>query len=158
MGYAINKGHPMIEIFAITPASSKPIWFIVVVCAILAVLIVVFILLAYSSQNSHVEVHPDSIKIVGDFWGRTIPLSSISVNEAKLIDLNDSREYRPKWRILGTGLIGYSSGWFRLYNGEKALVYLTNKNSVVYAPTSLGYLLLLTIDEPDKFLDALRSR
>ncbi len=104
----------MIEIFAITPASSKPIWFIVIVCAILAVLFVALIFVAYSSQNSRVEIHPDSIKIAGDFWGRIIPLSSISVNEAKLINLDNAKEYRPKWRTFGTGLIGYSSGWFRL--------------------------------------------
>lgn len=150
----------MVEIFAITPASSKPIWFIFVVCALLLVVIIVLIIVAYSSQHSRVEVSADNIKIVGDFWGRTIPLHVIKANEAKFVnlELEQDQGYRPKWRMLGTGLIGYASGWFRLYNGEKALVYLTDKRSLVYAPTTQGYSLLLSVNEPDNFLAALRTQ
>ena len=34
-------------------------------------------------------------------------------------------QLRPGLRTMGTGLPGYRAGWFRLRNGEKALLYLT---------------------------------
>ena len=58
--------------------------------------------------------------------------------------------------IDGTGLPGYQAGWFRLRNGEKALVYLTDRGRAVYVPTTAGYSVLLSPAEPDAFLAALR--
>ena len=60
-------------------------------------------------------------------------------------------------RTWGTGLPGYQSGWFRLRNGERALVYLTDRRKAVYVPTALGYSLLLSPDDPGAFLSALEA-
>ena len=64
----------------------------------------------------------------------------------------------PRSRTMGTGMPGYGAGWFRLANGDKALVYLTTPERVVYVPTREGYALLLSVERPEAFLDALRSR
>jgi hypothetical protein len=58
---------------------------------------------------------------------------------------------------MGTGLPGYQAGWFRLRNGEKALVYLTDRRRAVYVPTTAGYDVLLSPEDPDGFLRALAS-
>ncbi len=58
-------------------------------------------------------------------------------------------------RTNGAGLPGYQAGWFRLQSGEKALVFVTDLERVVYVPTNEGYSLLLSVEEPDEFLDAL---
>lgn len=58
---------------------------------------------------------------------------------------------------MGTGLPGYQSGWFRLANGERALLYLTDRSKAVHVPTTLGYSLLLSPDDPDAFLSALKA-
>ena len=58
---------------------------------------------------------------------------------------------------MGTGLPGYQAGWFRLRNGEKALLYLTDRARAVYIPTTAGYSLLLSPADPDGFLSQLRS-
>jgi hypothetical protein len=60
-------------------------------------------------------------------------------------------------RTLGTGLPGYKAGWFRLGNGEKALVYLTDLERAVYVPTRAGYSLLLSPADPQAFLNALAA-
>jgi hypothetical protein len=52
---------------------------------------------------------------------------------------------------------GYQSGWFRLKNGEKALLYLTDRSRAVYVPTTAGYSVLLSPDDPDGFLKALTA-
>jgi hypothetical protein len=48
-------------------------------------------------------------------------------------------------------------GWFRLRNGEQALLYLTDTSRAVYVPTTAGYSVLLSPQEPDEFLAAVRN-
>lgn len=93
---------------------------------------------------------------MGDFWGRSIPLESLKSSEVRILDLNNRSEYLPKRRTLGTGLPGYASGWFRLRNGEKALVYLTSGKQVVYIPTSSNYSLLLSVEQPERLIELLQ--
>ena len=56
---------------------------------------------------------------------------------------------------MGTGLPGYLAGWFKLQNGEKALLYVTYTSSVVRIPTRNGYQVLLSVQDPHRFLEAL---
>ena len=57
---------------------------------------------------------------------------------------------------MGTGLPGYKAGWFKLQNGEKALLSLTDTRRAVYVPTSRGFALLVSPAQPDSFVAALR--
>jgi hypothetical protein len=66
-------------------------------------------------------------------------------------------ELQPTRRTFGTGLPGYRSGWFRLRNGERALLYLTDEARAVYVPTTAGYSVLLSPRDPDQFVAALRT-
>jgi hypothetical protein len=59
---------------------------------------------------------------------------------------------------MGTGLPGYAAGWFRLTNGERALLYVTTRERVLYVPTQAGYALLLSPSDPDGMLADLRRR
>ena len=148
----------MPEIYPIVPASAKPIWILGVVCIILVIVFAALAYTAYSARNSRIEVGENQLRLVGDFWGRSIDFSSLQLDNAAIIGLDSSSNYAPRRRTFGTAVPGYASGWFRLHNGEKALAYLTNRESVVYIPTSLGYSLLLSADRPQQFLEALRSR
>jgi hypothetical protein len=132
-------------IFPIVPASPKPIWILGAVCIFLVIIFAALAYTAYSARNSRLEVGENQLRLVGDFWGRSIDFSSLQLDNAAIIGLDSSSNYAPR-------------RWFRLHNGEKALAYLTNRESVVYIPTSLGYSLLLSADRPEQFLDALRSR
>lgn len=145
------------DVFAISPASPKPLWFLAIICLLLAVVFMALMYTAYSSRNSRVEIKSDRIKLVGDFWGREIPYKLLNVSAARILDISGSSEYTPKRRTLGTGLPGYASGWFRLRNGEKALVYLTKRQNVIYVPTSEGYSLLLSVEEPERFISTLQQ-
>lgn len=131
-------------------------WFLAVITFLLTLILAVLVYTGYSSLNSRVELKGNQLRLVGDFWGRTIPLELLEVSEARILDLKGRSEYSLKRRTLGTGLPGYASGWFRLRNGEKALVYLTRSERVVYIPTSLDYSLLLSLEQPEKFLETLQ--
>lgn len=146
------------DVFAISPASSKPLWFIAVICIIIAIVFMALAYTAYSSQKSRVEIDTDRIRLVGDFWGREVPFEQIDVADAHILNLHKKSALAPRRRTLGTGLPGYASGWFKLRNGEKALVYLSRWTDVVYLPTSDGYSLLLSVENPHAFLDTLQRR
>ena len=146
------------EVFSISPASSKPLWFIAIITVILICVLAALIYGGYSSRHSRVELESDRLRLVGDFWGRTIPLESIDISKSRILDLDRQSQYSLKWRTFGTSLPGYASGWFKLRNGEKALVYLTRRNRIVYLPTSLDYVLLLSIEQPERFLETLQKR
>ena len=148
----------MSEVFPIAPGSAKPIWLLSFICVLLLTIFVALAYTAYSARHSRFEVHPGRLDLVGDFWARSIPIHSIRIEQAAVLDLVRSPEYSPTRRTFGTGLPGYASGWFRLKNGEKALIYVTRRESVVYLPTSLGYSLLLSADRPQELLAALRSQ
>lgn len=144
------------DTFAISPASPKPLWLLGIICILLAVILAALAYTAYSSRHSSVEIDSNRIKLVGDFWGREIPFKLLNISDARILDLTTKTEYAPKRRTFGTGLPGYASGWFRLRNGEKALVYLTKRDNVVYLPTSDGYSLLLSVEDPQRFIQTLQ--
>ena len=147
----------MPEVFAIVPASAKPIWLLAAICLLLSMILLALAYTGYSSRHSRIEVGDGQLRLVGDFWGRSIPVQSLQLEQSAVLDLRASSEYASRRRTLGTGLPGYASGWFRLHSGEKALVYLTDRESVIYLPTSLGYSLLLSADRPRELLAALHS-
>lgn len=74
-----------------------------------------------------------------------------------MVDLGSEPSLRPRWRTFGTAVPGYSSGWFRLRDGQKALAFLTRTDRILYAPTHQGYALLISVAEPERLAEALRG-
>jgi len=147
----------MVEVFQIVPGPAKAL----ILCGGLALLMAVgtvgFGYLTWSTRNVRVEVSPDTVRIRGDLFGRAIPRATLRSAEASAIDLNAQRDYAPRRRTFGTGLPGYLAGWFRLQNGEKALVFVTDRERVVRVPTTAGYSLLVSVSDPPAFLNALAA-
>ena len=148
----------MLDVFPILPASAKPLWWLASICGLLLLICAVLGYTAYASRHSRIEVGGGELRIVGDFWGRSIPIAALRLDQAAVVDLDEAPELAPKRRTLGTGLPGYASGWFRLHSGEKALVYLTTRNSVVHIPTAQGYSLLLSAERPRELLETLEAQ
>lgn len=145
------------QVFSIAPAGLKLLWVLVPVALVLAVVVAVLALSASGAWASRFEVSQAGLRIRGDFYGRFVPVDALRVDAARRVDVGSGAELRPRLRTWGTGLPGYLSGWFRLANGERALVYLTDRRKAVHVPTSMGYSLLLSPDDPDAFLAALRA-
>lgn len=144
--------------FPIAPAESRYLWFLIPIGAILVGVMILLAISVRGARASRFEVLPSGLRLSGDLYGRTIPFNELRVEMARRIDLTAEPQLRPGWKRSGTGLPGYQSGWFRLKNGEKALLYLTDRSKAVYIPTSAGYSVLISPADPDGFLSALRSR
>ena len=63
----------------------------------------------------------------------------------------------PALRTFGTSIGGYKAGWFRLRDGERALLYVTDPTRVAYVPTTNGYAVLVSVADPAAFLTSLRK-
>ncbi len=145
------------QVFAIAPGGMRPLWVFLAAALLLAAIFALLAVSVMGSRWSRFEVSRQGLRIRGDYYGRQLPAATLRVTEGRRVDLNASTELRPRLKTWGTGLPGYQSGWFRLRNGEKALVYLTDRTKAVYVPTTAGYSLLLSPDDPDGFLAALKA-
>ena len=145
----------MPEVFPIIPASQKAFWFLYTIAGLLIALSVALAYVGWGASHARFEISTSGLRIAGDLFGRTIPGHALIVDRARALDLGAERDYRPRLRTLGTALPGYQAGWFRLRNGEKALLFVTNPGRVVYLPTREGYAVMLSVADPDAFLHAL---
>ena len=145
------------EAFPIAPASSRSLWFFIPMVLVLFAAAAALLMTGLGSRRARYELSPAGLSLRGDLYGRRlIPASDLLGGAARIVNLDREPELSLRWRTMGTGLPGYKAGWFRLANGEKALVSLTDKQRAVYVPTARGFSLLLSPAEPDRFLAALR--
>jgi len=144
------------EVFNIAAADTKMLWLIGLIP--LGVLVLVGVILGASingARGSTFEVSNEGLRIRGDWYGRMIPASQLVPGTARRVDLALSPDLAPGRRTMGTGLPGYQAGWFRLRNGDRALLYLTDRSKAVYVQTTDGYGVMLSPSEPEKLVAAL---
>ncbi|HTE19690.1 MAG TPA: PH domain-containing protein [Armatimonadota bacterium] len=144
------------EVFPIAPGTARPLWFII---PILVLLLGVGALLFFSlagARNARFEVSAEGLRLRGDLYGRLIPAADLRGGASRIVDLRQAPDLAPRLRTMGTALPGYSAGWFRLRNGEKALLYVTNPSRVVYLPTRAGYSVLVSAADPEGLIASLR--
>ena len=145
------------ESFPIAPASSRSLWFFIPIAIVMLAAAATLLMTALGHSRARYELTPAGLALRGDLYGRgIIPAGELRGGSARIVDLEREPDLALKWRTMGTGLPGYKAGWFRLRNGEKALVSLTDTRRVVYLPTTRGYAVLLSPAEPDSFLAAVR--
>lgn len=143
-------------VFPMIPAASKSLWFFGLISLVLVGLLFLMGWLAWSMQHAEFMVSNDGLRLQGDLWGRTIPLKSLKLEEAVVTNLNTDKDHQPKWRTLGTGLPGYAAGWFKLRNGTKGLLYVTDRTRVARIPTTEGYEVMLSVNDPAALIAALK--
>jgi hypothetical protein len=146
------------QAFAIAPSETKALWIIGgLVIIVLGIVVGLLGASVRGARASRFEVTSEGLRLRGDLYGRLIPPAAIRSESARRVDFKVSPELTPSSRRMGTALPGYQSGWFRLRNGEKALLYLTDRSRAVYIPTAEGYAVVLSPIDPDGFLTALKA-
>jgi hypothetical protein len=113
----------------------------------------VFVYFGYSARNAKFVLSDEGLRIEGAMYGRSIAKDSLVLQKARVMNLAEDAAYQPAARTNGVGLPGYLEGWFRLKNKEKALVFITSRNSIVYIPTKEGYSVMLSVSEPKEFCE-----
>jgi len=147
----------MPEVFHIVPASGRALGFFAGFGVLMLGMAAMFGYFAVASRTARFELSAQGLAIHSAPYGRTLPASALLPEQATLVDLRSDRELQPTLRTNGIGLPGYAAGWFRLRKGEKALLFVTDPSRVVYLPTREGYSVLLSVAEPERFIEALRT-
>ena len=145
------------QVFRIVPASNTPLVFLTLVMLLLLALMVVFVYFGFLSKQMTFNVTSEGLTVSGWPYGRTLSLDKLDVDGAAVVSLKGT-PYAPRFRSNGVGLPGYKLGWFRLENGERGLLFVTEPERVVYLPTLEGYSLLMSVAEPEALLETLNNR
>ncbi|MCL2919971.1 type VII secretion protein EccB [Shewanella litorisediminis] len=106
------------------------------------------------------EARLEQDKLVLDLpaYSRTIPVSSLRLDEARVVAGSDANAPKLGFRTNGVGMPGYNLGWFRLKGDDaKALVSVTGDDPLLIIPVDEGYTLVLSTPDGAALLAALSS-
>ncbi len=151
----------MDNVFGLTPASSGLsvfLWgFGIFIAIILLGTIGLFSFFGYQATHMSFAINDKGLDIGPGIYSRLIPKEKIDVSGVKIVNLELDKDYQLKWRTNGGGFPGFSLGWFKLQNGEKALAFVTDKSSVIYIPTTDNYSVLLSTKQADLMMEQLQN-
>lgn len=151
----------MEKVFGIIPATSGALTFLwifgIIIGIILLSAIGLFATFGYQAKHATFALTDQGLRISPGLYGRTIPKQNINAEGVRVIDLNLEKDYQPKWRTNGAGLPGFAAGWFKLQNKEKALMFVTDRSSVVYIPTTDNYSVMLSVREAGEMVKSIQQ-
>ena len=124
----------------------------VLISFIIIIIPVVFfvLLITYIFSNyARYEITANSLRLYG-LYGKNIKRELIIKESIKIINLDEKSDYIPILRTNGIGFPGYSEGWFRLKNREKALVLIRGKTKkAIYIQTRKNFSIILGSENPE---------
>lgn len=106
--------------------------------------------------RSTLVITSDSLALNVPWYGREIPLDAVLLNEIRLLEEPVPEEWMLKWRTNGIGLPDYQVGWFSTKGRHKVLAGKTRGRHVLI-PTTKGYAIMVTLENPEAFMEALQS-
>lgn len=118
--------------------------------------VVLWWILHRSLRRHRITLADGSIEVATSFYKRRLTLDDLRLDEARAVDLDEHTQLKTRFKTNAAAMPGFSSGWFRLRNGSKALVATTGGKRVAWIPTRAGYDLLLQPRRPQALLDELR--
>lgn len=107
-------------------------------------------------RNPKALLGPDGLKIRVSFVNKIWPLSSLDSKAAHTVNLDLEDGLKPRWKLFGAAMPGLKSGLFKLKNGARAHIYVTDTQKVVYIPSDKG-VILLSMQSPASFLEHLQK-
>lgn len=124
----------------------------------LAVMALVFVLLAVAINRYSVEIRDGRLLVRAGLHTCRTPLADLDLDAARVVDLAERTELRPMLKVGGTGLPGFRAGWFRMRGGfRKGFYLLTATRNVLWLPRRDGVQLLLSMASPVAALSRLRK-
>ncbi len=131
---------------------------IVVTYVIISSLALLFTIFYYRSQTSRLVLSPTKLQIFGDVTNYTVQLENLQLEQARILDLRLEPKLHAAFRTWGTGLPKYATGYFTLANEQKAFIFVSDDTRVVYIPAIQGEDILLSLEQPEEFMVALKAR
>lgn len=86
-----------------------------------------------------------------------LDVSALDLARARIVDLDERTELRPGLKSFGMSLPGFQAGWFLLRDRSRGFCLVTSRRRVLWLPAHAGSSLLLSLEQPQAMLDALRT-
>ncbi|MCL2185685.1 MAG: PH domain-containing protein [Treponema sp.] len=129
----------------------------IVLLVIIIIFIVVLIIgIIHAVKYTSIAIKDNEVIIKSFLYGRKIPIKDIQINETRTINLNQESDYNISFRTNGISLTNFHSGWMKLRNGQKALVFLTNKENVLFMPVK-DFIVLFSMEKVEEFIRKLKE-
>ncbi|MCL1634117.1 PH domain-containing protein [Luteimonas sp. SX5] len=112
----------------------------------------------FAFRRLRVGLEAGTLTIAAGFNTRRVAVGDLDLDGARIVDLRERTEFKPMLKTMGTALPGYATGHFRLRNRSKAFLMLTDRTRVLVLPEKSGRTLLLSLQQPQALLDALRRK
>ena len=141
--------------FELTPASTGTLITLGVIAALLVGLASMFVWIAWGAGHGSITITNNAVQVRIPTYGRVIPMSKVNVERARVLSIEESKDVHFARRTNGIGLPGYTAGWFKLPNGTRALLSVT-QGRVLFIPTTEGYSVWLSVADPDAALAQLK--
>lgn len=126
----------------------------------LAAILIVPLMSALGFTMSDNELRLDDGRLVlhaAHFYQHERPLGEFDLARARAGSLDAIPEARLGVRSNGISLPGYAAGRFARQGGGAVFALLTDRGRVVYLPARIGPSLLISVEEPERLLAALRA-
>jgi hypothetical protein len=124
---------------------------------VLALVLAIWFMLDRAMHRHRLLLTPLALEVKTSFYSTLVPLSELNLEQARVIDLHERIEFKPRLKTNGYAIAGFNSGHFRLKNGEKAFVAMAGERRALWLPTSRGKGLLLQPRQPEALLKRLRE-
>ena len=141
----LGRNNPDTPILLMTLASAGMIF------------IAVFALLFWAVQRRRIALVDGVLDITATLYRRRLPMTAMDLDKAQVLDLDAHREWRPLLKTNGLGLPGLRAGWYRSRNFSRIFCLLTTWNRVLMLPERAGGAILLSAEQPQQLLQALRE-
>lgn len=134
-----------------------PIIFIVFMIIIALLVIGLMGGIISASKNTNISINNNDVVINSFMYGRKIPIENVLVNEIKAINLSENKEFAVSYKTNGINVPKLTSGWVKLKNGKKALVFITDQEKVLLMPTK-DYIVLFSMENISEFIKKLQTQ
>ncbi|MEP6632657.1 MAG: hypothetical protein ABJA62_00450 [Luteimonas sp.] len=113
--------------------------------------------LSFAVRRNGIALDSHSIAITAAMRTKRVPLSALSLDEARVVELDERNDLRPFIKTGSVSFPGFHGGSFRLRNRCKAWVATVGGSKALRIPTRDDYDLLLQLRQPQALLDRLRD-
>ena len=124
---------------------------------VLAFVLAIWFMLDRAMHRHRLLLTPLALEVKTSFYSMSVPLGELDLEQARVIDLHERVEFKPRIKTNGYAIAGFNSGHFRLKNGKSAFVATAGERRALWLPTMRGKGLLLQPRQPDALLKHLRE-
>ena len=126
-------------------------------CLAVAVFGAVSGITVFGLKRREVEFDGVTLVVKAAMFTHRVAAAGLDLEHARVVDLRERTDLKPRFRTFGMSLPGFNAGWFRMRGGKKGFCLLTSHERVAWVPAREGTDLLVSMKQPQAFLDTLRQ-